>query len=190
MNRTKLLQAALEAANMTCQECGMSVKPNEYHPFAACLMYKGCNSASTVRDNLAFVRNKGKALDAVKEEKGEPCLICQRPIVGYVPEYCCAGASNECGCMGRPIEPCVCSKECDKALMDGIGKPMDERRIAAGIELWKPDTIELPRELVVDAQILVAWLHKTFQAGKIKEDAGIVYEQLKSALDGHNNERE
>ncbi|MFW6145432.1 MAG: YopX family protein [bacterium] len=27
-----------------CQECGMPIGANEYHPYAACLMFKGCQS--------------------------------------------------------------------------------------------------------------------------------------------------
>lgn len=64
------------------------------------------------------------------------CMICQRPIPDYVPEYCCVGLSNDCYCLGYPIYPPVCSDVCNKAMMDGIGTPMDERRIVAGIKLW------------------------------------------------------
>ncbi len=65
---------------------------------------------------------------------GEPCLICGKPVADYDPQYCCNGF--ECACMGRPTNPCVCSKECSKALMDGIGKPYDQRRQDAGIALY------------------------------------------------------
>jgi uncharacterized lipoprotein YajG len=37
---------------MICQECGMACEPGEYHPYAACLMFKGCHNGDTVRDNL------------------------------------------------------------------------------------------------------------------------------------------
>lgn len=63
-----------------------------------------------------------------------PCEICGKPVPDYEPEYCCSGW--QCGCMGVPIEPCVCSVECSNALFDHIGMPMDERRKVAGIELW------------------------------------------------------
>ena len=62
-----------------------------------------------------------------------PCLICQAPVADYDPKLCCSGF--ECGCMGQPTEPCVCSQECDSACMDYIGKPFDERRQLAGIPL-------------------------------------------------------
>lgn len=41
-----------------CAECGMPIEnPGEYHPYAACLMYRGCNDSKTVRDNLRAVCN-------------------------------------------------------------------------------------------------------------------------------------
>lgn len=38
-----------------CQECGMPVRLGEYHPFAACLMYKGCHDGDVVRKNLEAI---------------------------------------------------------------------------------------------------------------------------------------
>lgn len=64
------------------------------------------------------------------------CLICERPVPGYVPEYCCDG--HECGCMGRPINPCVCGTACYEALMAGIGMSFEVRRVAAGITKFNP----------------------------------------------------
>jgi len=40
-----------------CQECTMMVKPSEYHPYAACLMFKACHDSDTVRKNLDAVLN-------------------------------------------------------------------------------------------------------------------------------------
>lgn len=37
------------------------------------------------------------------------CVICGTYVKDYEPEYCCSG--RECGCMGLPIEPCICDKE-------------------------------------------------------------------------------
>lgn len=36
-----------------CGECGMICRPSEFHPYAACLMFKGCHDGETVRANLA-----------------------------------------------------------------------------------------------------------------------------------------
>ena len=44
----------------TCADCGMPVAPGEYHPFAACLMFKACHSSDTVRANLAAVVEYGR----------------------------------------------------------------------------------------------------------------------------------
>ncbi|GKS92757.1 hypothetical protein [Acidovorax sp. SUPP2539] len=39
-----------------CGECGMPCLPAEYHPYAACLMFKACHNSDTVRANLDAVR--------------------------------------------------------------------------------------------------------------------------------------
>lgn len=44
-----------------CAECGMWVTPGEYHPYAACLMFKACHNSETVRTNLAAVLEHGAA---------------------------------------------------------------------------------------------------------------------------------
>ncbi|MDD5650781.1 MAG: hypothetical protein PHF86_10275 [Candidatus Nanoarchaeia archaeon] len=66
------------------------------------------------------------------------CLICGKPIKDYIPKYCCDG--TDCGCYGLPIEPCICSDICEKALFDYIGKTMEERRILANIKKWEEST--------------------------------------------------
>lgn len=72
------------------------------------------------------------------------CELCDKPVPGYEPEYCCPGtAAYECGCEGRPIHPCVCSDKCWDALQKGIGKPIEERRIDAGIERYRYGIIYL-----------------------------------------------
>jgi hypothetical protein len=42
-----------------CKECGMLVDVNEYHPYAACLMFKACHDNSIVQANLDAVRAYG-----------------------------------------------------------------------------------------------------------------------------------
>jgi hypothetical protein len=40
----------------SCGSCGMHIEhPREFHPHAACLMFKACQNGTTVTDNLAFV---------------------------------------------------------------------------------------------------------------------------------------
>lgn len=46
-----------------CQQCGMFVVTGEYHPFAACLMFKGCHDSDTVRKNLLAVVDGGKKVE-------------------------------------------------------------------------------------------------------------------------------
>ena len=43
-------------AMVPCDFCGMPCTPNEYHPYAACLMFKACHNSGTVRANLDAVR--------------------------------------------------------------------------------------------------------------------------------------
>jgi hypothetical protein len=38
------------------------------------------------------------------------CMSCNKTYLGEEPKYCCNG--KECGCMGMPIEPEVCSAHC------------------------------------------------------------------------------
>jgi hypothetical protein len=49
---------------MTCTECGMLCEWREFHPFAACLMFKGCHDSDKVRANLNAVREAGSAAAA------------------------------------------------------------------------------------------------------------------------------
>lgn len=42
-----------------CKECGMPVEVGEYHPYAACLMFKACHDSATVQANLDSVVNHG-----------------------------------------------------------------------------------------------------------------------------------
>ncbi len=69
--------------------------------------------------------------------KVDNCLICGKPVPDYEPEFCCSG--QECGCYGQPVEPCTCSDECYKAVMDHIGHDMDKRRELAGIKKWSEE---------------------------------------------------
>lgn len=43
----------------SCQECGMPVDTGEYHPYAACLIFKGCNDAETARANMSVLQKNG-----------------------------------------------------------------------------------------------------------------------------------
>lgn len=45
-----------------CGTCGMPCTPGEYHPYAACLMFKACHNSETVRANLEAVRGTPPAV--------------------------------------------------------------------------------------------------------------------------------
>lgn len=38
------------------------------------------------------------------------CMVCEAEFKGEEPKMCCSG--RDCGCMGLPTEPIVCSKQC------------------------------------------------------------------------------
>jgi len=44
------------------------------------------------------------------------CMVCGKDFKGPAPLMCCSG--RECGCMGLPTEPIVCSNECYDKLMN------------------------------------------------------------------------
>ena len=53
---------ALSDKHTECAQCGMVCAPNEYHPYAACLMFMACKDGPYVRANLAKVRKQDDAL--------------------------------------------------------------------------------------------------------------------------------
>lgn len=50
-----------------CGSCGMPCTPTEYHPYAACLMFKACHNSETVRANLDDVRAHGAPQTVARE---------------------------------------------------------------------------------------------------------------------------
>jgi hypothetical protein len=38
------------------------------------------------------------------------CMVCGESFQGEEPRTCCSG--RDCGCMGMPIDPIICSEEC------------------------------------------------------------------------------
>ena len=38
------------------------------------------------------------------------CMVCGENYIDDEPQMCCSG--RDCGCMGMPIDPLVCSPEC------------------------------------------------------------------------------
>lgn len=50
-------------------------------------------------------------------KENEYCMVCDKEL-DYIVEYCCSKNNSSCGCMGMPVEPPVCSKECYDIVMD------------------------------------------------------------------------
>jgi len=46
------------------------------------------------------------------------CMVCGKEFKGEEPKYCCTG--KDCGCMGQPTEPIVCSNRCYKKLPNHV----------------------------------------------------------------------
>jgi len=62
-----------DEAMTPCGDCGMPCAPNEYHPYAACLMFKACRNSEVVRANLDAVRGTpAGAASVTKERFSEP----------------------------------------------------------------------------------------------------------------------
>jgi len=53
-----------------CWECWMSVRLGEYHTFAACIIFKGCQSSSTVRANLKAITTEWQVI-SLRAHKNE-----------------------------------------------------------------------------------------------------------------------
>lgn len=53
----------------------------------------------------------------VCKTKGETCEMCDKFVEGFEYKICCSGF--ECSCMGKPVEPCICSEECWDKMMKG-----------------------------------------------------------------------
>lgn len=47
-----------------CAQCGMPVGPDQYHPYAACLMFKQCHDSRTAQDNLWAVVDYGRSMES------------------------------------------------------------------------------------------------------------------------------
>lgn len=58
-----------------CAECGMNVRLGEYHPYAACLMFKGCGDGETVRANLDAITVEWQRI-GVNAHKNEVRRLC------------------------------------------------------------------------------------------------------------------
>ena len=81
-----------EAGHSVCAECGMGCNAGEYHPYAACLMFKQCRNSETVRANLQDVRDDSYQQGRVAglEEAKNICDKLYDSAKGKNAEYYCA----------------------------------------------------------------------------------------------------
>lgn len=75
---------------------GKNANGSPFHPRA--MSYKGKLNSPEL---FLYTPNKKVSLN---------CMVCNKEFQGEEPKMCCSG--KDCGCMGMPIEPIVCSDEC------------------------------------------------------------------------------
>lgn len=56
------------------------------------------------------------------------CMYCNEQFEGKEPEICCN--SSDCGCMGMPIDPVVCSKGCCEMFINSVKPPLVAKWLA------------------------------------------------------------
>ena len=54
------------------------------------------------------------------------CCMCHKELPDYNPSMCCDGF--ECGCRGLPLDPPVCSPECEDNLYAGKSPTPEGKR--------------------------------------------------------------
>lgn len=84
-----------------CGECGMPCAANEYHPYAACLMFKACHNSEVVRANLEAVH--GKPVPASAAEFALRALV----AAGHVTQERVDQALALPGAPAQPVVPVV-----------------------------------------------------------------------------------
>jgi hypothetical protein len=65
-----------EQITTDCAECGMRVDSTEYHPYAACLMFKQCHDSTIVQANLDAVVVHGMGKGGPHRDTAEDCPSC------------------------------------------------------------------------------------------------------------------
>ena len=71
--------------------------------------------ANPVLYDKPILNVKGK-LSFWEPTPNQVCMNCTQEFFGEDPQYCCNG--RECGCMGQPVEPVVCSEKCYHELLN------------------------------------------------------------------------
>ena len=68
----------------------MPCEPAEYHPYAACLMFKGCHNSATVRANLAPLAAAIARAEAAAAER-DAAMFRRVMAIGKLPVRCSTG---------------------------------------------------------------------------------------------------
>lgn len=105
-----------------CKECGMHVVVNEYHPYLACLAFKGCHDSEAVRANLPK-----PTPDLDIEWMGE-CDLCSGD--GHTAEHNHMGCN--CGEQQGGPSTCPVQVQCEKC--NGTGTITRPATLAEGVE--------------------------------------------------------
>lgn len=81
-----------------CHECGMPVSSvYEYHPYAACLMFKACHDSGKVRENLEAVLQHGAEESSFRLQRAEGLLRDANESLAIYAEVL---TDDECGSEG------------------------------------------------------------------------------------------
>ena len=137
---------------------------------------EGCEPKMYPTDSVVSQGEKLVALD---------CQVCGKEYMGEEPKGCCSG--RDCGCMGQPIEPMVCSSECWDRLMSR-NRPQGEKRVSEGMQELKIYQYQAKR--IEDAfRIVSNHFHSQHKKTCLDRDITWCWQTIKNILEGKINER-
>ena len=72
----------------------------------------------------------GDQIAKINKEEGIKyyCLGCDTELKDFEPKFCCSGLQEQCGCMGLPIDPPICDKECWERYMNKKNINKDQKQ--------------------------------------------------------------
>lgn len=103
MEVSVLKQSNTEPVKVNCPHCEKDIT------IADMLAKYGPEELFRLADQLkdAAIHDYVNATSNMVEQE---CIVCGKKFMGLKPSVCCSG--RDCGCMGMPIDPQVCSDEC------------------------------------------------------------------------------
>jgi hypothetical protein len=83
--------------NDHCAECGMACLPGDYHPYAACVMYRQCRQSEKVESWLKQIMDYGakQAIAALEAQPAQPPHPPGIPAIMDVQRVCSQPAQPE-----------------------------------------------------------------------------------------------